>query len=51
LPELKTVLPNVRFRCASARQADFVIEGYVDPREPLRDEGPFGGHTRYSLKR
>jgi hypothetical protein len=49
-PELKTVLPN----------ADFVIEGYVDPpshgygvtspTEPLRDEGPFGGHTRYSLK-
>jgi hypothetical protein len=26
---------------ASARQADFVIEGYVDPTEPLRDEGPF----------
>ena len=25
---------------ASARPADFVIEGYVDPREPLRDEGP-----------
>jgi hypothetical protein len=23
----------------------FVIEGYVDPREPLRDEGPFGDHT------
>ena len=22
--------------------ADFVIEGYVDPREPLRDESPFG---------
>ncbi len=34
LPELKTVLSNV----------DFVIEGYVDPREPLRDEGPFGKH-------
>ena len=32
LPELKTVSPN----------ADFVIEGYVDPTEPLRDEGPFG---------
>jgi hypothetical protein len=42
LPELKTVLPN----------ADFVIEGYVDPpslhygvtgpRELLRDEGLFG---------
>jgi len=44
---LKTVLPNVRLRCASARQADFVIEGYVDPREPLRDEGPFGDHTGY----
>jgi len=35
LPELKTVLPN----------ADFVIEGYVDPTEPLRDEGPFGDHA------
>jgi UbiD family decarboxylase len=34
---LKTVLPH----------ADFVIEGYVDPREPLRDEGPFGDHTGY----
>ncbi|MEY2408879.1 MAG: 4-hydroxy-3-polyprenylbenzoate decarboxylase [Verrucomicrobiota bacterium] len=27
--------------------ADFVIEGYVDPREALRDEGPFGDHTGY----
>ena len=27
--------------------ADFVIEGYVDPREPLRDEGPFGDPTGY----
>jgi hypothetical protein len=30
LPELKTVLPN----------ADFVIEGYVDPTEPLRGQDP-----------
>ena len=37
LPKLKTVLPN----------ADFVIEGYVDPRDPLRGEGPFGDHTGY----
>ncbi len=47
LPELKTILPH----------ADFVIEGYVDPREPLRlsacghaqagDEGPFADHTGY----
>jgi 4-hydroxy-3-polyprenylbenzoate decarboxylase len=27
--------------------ADFVIEGYIDPLEPLRDEGPFGDHTGY----
>lgn len=27
--------------------ADFVIEGFVDPSEPLRDEGPFGDHTGF----
>lgn len=27
--------------------ADFVLEGFVDPREPLREEGPFGDHTGY----
>ncbi|MCC7518206.1 MAG: UbiD family decarboxylase [Verrucomicrobiae bacterium] len=27
--------------------ADFVIEGYVDSKEPLREEGPFGDHTGY----
>ena len=27
--------------------SDFVIEGYVDPQEPLREEGPFGDHTGY----
>jgi 4-hydroxy-3-polyprenylbenzoate decarboxylase len=27
--------------------ADFVIEGYVDPTDPLRTEGPFGDHTGY----
>jgi len=27
--------------------SDFVIEGYIDPKEPLRDEGPFGDHTGY----
>ena len=27
--------------------ADIVLEGYVDPTEPLRDEGPFGDHTGY----
>lgn len=30
--------------------SDIVIEGYVDPAEPLRREGPFGDHTGfYSL--
>jgi 4-hydroxy-3-polyprenylbenzoate decarboxylase len=30
--------------------ADFIIEGYVDPAEPLVTEGPFGDHTGfYSL--
>ncbi|MDC7221084.1 MAG: menaquinone biosynthesis decarboxylase [Spirochaetales bacterium] len=28
-------------------QAEFVLEGYVDPAEPLRKEGPFGDHTGY----
>jgi 4-hydroxy-3-polyprenylbenzoate decarboxylase len=27
--------------------ADIVIEGFVDPKEPLRSEGPFGDHTGY----
>ena len=27
--------------------ADIVLEGYVDPREPLREEGPFGDHTGF----
>ncbi len=26
---------------------DFVLEGYVDPQEPLAMEGPFGDHTGY----
>lgn len=27
--------------------AEFILEGYVDPAEPLRTEGPFGDHTGY----
>ena len=27
--------------------ADIVIEGYIDPKEPLRSEGPFGDHTGF----
>ena len=31
--------------------SDFVIEGYVDPREALREEGPFGDHTGFYTPR
>ena len=31
--------------------ADFVLEGYVDPAEPLITEGPFGDHTGYYTPR
>lgn len=27
--------------------AEFILEGYVDVDEPLREEGPFGDHTGY----
>lgn len=27
--------------------ADFVLEGYIDPEEALRKEGPFGDHTGF----
>jgi hypothetical protein len=43
LPEVRISLPNACLRRAFGRQADFVIGGYVDP----RDEGPFGDHTGY----
>lgn len=28
-------------------QAEFVLEGYIDPEEPWRVEGPFGDHTGF----
>lgn len=28
-------------------EAEFVLEGWVDPAEPLRREGPFGDHTGF----
>jgi 4-hydroxy-3-polyprenylbenzoate decarboxylase len=31
--------------------ADLVLEGYVDPSEPMVDEGPFGDHTGYYTPR
>ena len=40
-------MPSACLHRGCGRQADFVIEGYVDPTEPLRDEGPLGDHTGY----
>lgn len=28
-------------------EAEFILEGYVDPEEPWRKEGPFGDHTGF----
>jgi 4-hydroxy-3-polyprenylbenzoate decarboxylase len=43
---VKGVTVNIEVPASS----DIVIEGYVDPSEPLRREGPFGDHTGfYSL--
>lgn len=48
--------PLERVKCTTIdidvpARAEFVLEGYVDPQEPLREEGPFGDHTGYySLK-
>src|SRR4030095_5564134 len=43
---LKGITVDIEVPATSA----IVIEGYVDPAEPLRREGPFGDHTGfYSL--
>lgn len=41
LVQCKTIDMEVPADC------DFIIEGYVDPAEPLVKEGPFGDHTGY----
>jgi 4-hydroxy-3-polyprenylbenzoate decarboxylase len=44
------LVPAVTVDVEVPANADIVIEGYVDPSEPLRREGPFGDHTGfYSL--
>jgi hypothetical protein len=45
LPQLKAVLPNARLRRGFGREADLVIDDYVDRSELPRDEGPFGDRT------
>jgi 4-hydroxy-3-polyprenylbenzoate decarboxylase len=44
--------PIERVKCTTndlhvPARAEFVLEGYVDTAEPLREEGPFGDHTGY----
>jgi 4-hydroxy-3-polyprenylbenzoate decarboxylase len=41
------LIPCVTNELEVPADADFVLEGYVDPTEPLRTEGPFGDHTGY----
>lgn len=47
--------PVEMVRCVTSElevpaEAEFVLEGFVDPEEPLQKEGPFGDHTGfYSL--
>ncbi len=42
-----TIAPCVTQDLFIPSDADFVIEGYVDPEEPLKEEGPFGDHTGF----
>lgn len=45
------LVPCITQPLAVPSDVDFVIEGYVDPSEPLVTEGPFGDHTGfYSLE-
>ncbi len=41
------LVPGITQPIAVPADADIVIEGYVDPNEPLVLEGPFGDHTGY----
>ena len=46
----KRAVATVRCKTVSLEvpaDADFVLEGYVDPQADLVDEGPFGDHTGY----
>ncbi len=46
----KTGVPIIKSKTSDIMvpaDAEFILEGYVDPAEPLRREGPFGDHTGY----
>ncbi|MCX7861959.1 MAG: menaquinone biosynthesis decarboxylase [Bacteroidales bacterium] len=45
-----TLVPCITQPIVVPEDADIVIEGFIDPNEPLHTEGPFGDHTGfYSL--
>jgi len=41
------IAPCVTQDLSVPAEADFILEGYIDPEEPLRTEGPFGDHTGF----
>ncbi len=46
----KKAVPMVKCKTVDLEvpaDADFILEGYVDPSEPFFSEGPFGDHTGY----
>jgi len=45
--ERQQVVKGVTVSLEVPANAEFVLEGYVDPEEPWVDEGPFGDHTGF----
>ena len=45
--ERQQVVRGVTVSLEVPANAEFVLEGYVDPEEPWVDEGPFGDHTGF----
>ncbi len=45
--ERQRVVRGVTVSLEVPANAEFVLEGYVDPEEPWVDEGPFGDHTGF----
>ena len=42
-----SIAPCVTNELYVPTSADIVLEGYIDPDEPFREEGPFGDHTGF----
>ena len=46
-----TLVKGITIDLAVPAEADFIIEGYVDPTEKFKAEGPFGDHTGFYTPR